>query len=423
MMKAASAYQEAVSGGRYGKGSGLLGKYDNVRVYWEDWVTGYFVIPHLEKLVEQARQEGRGLRVLDLGCGSGDGYDLLTTLPSPRAGWVTRDTRLLPPSGIEYYLGIDLNEELLEQGRRQYGTSGKVEFARGDFCQGLPVVAGEEGYDLYFTSYGSFSHCNDGELEVLLAEIARQARPGALIVADWLGRYAYEWQELWTHDVDAQPAMDYVISYLSTDQERQGQQFTSFPLRLMTRAEARRVVERAGARSSINLVIEQFSDRSLCIGRHMETQHYNQHARPLRRAVNSLLEPGVRTELGDLRWEYHPREGFAEQNRYLADLAGLWNGLVDFTTRLLEALDAGRDPQQVAVSPGLTAMAGSLQQAAAVAGKMAPDARAWLVERQLALSLRQLEISWQPGEGLGHGFMGIIRVDPHAAGRVTTKRM
>jgi hypothetical protein len=47
------AYTEAVSSGLYAKNSGLVGKYDNVRRYWEDEVTRMFLRPHLQRLIER----------------------------------------------------------------------------------------------------------------------------------------------------------------------------------------------------------------------------------------------------------------------------------------------------------------------------------------------------------------------------------
>ena len=39
------AYTQAATTGKYDKASGLLGKYDNVRRFWEDQLTGLFLRP------------------------------------------------------------------------------------------------------------------------------------------------------------------------------------------------------------------------------------------------------------------------------------------------------------------------------------------------------------------------------------------
>ena len=55
------AYTEAVKSGLYAKKSGLVGKYDNVRRYWEDEITRIFLRPHLQRLIE--RCEKRALNI------------------------------------------------------------------------------------------------------------------------------------------------------------------------------------------------------------------------------------------------------------------------------------------------------------------------------------------------------------------------
>ncbi|TDA66989.1 MAG: hypothetical protein D9V47_11775 [Clostridia bacterium] len=124
------------------------------------------------------------------------------------------------------------------------------------------------------------------------------------------------------------------------------------------------------------------------------------------------MEPWVRTDLATLKLEYHPREGFPDQNRVLAGMAGNWNSLVDFAAALLGALEAGVDPNGMERLAGVPAsLAEGLVTAAEAAGRLVPDARAWCFERQLALALRGLEIEGQVGEGLGHGLVAILRVE------------
>ena len=51
--------------------------------------------------------------------------------------------------------------------------------------------------------------------------MARRTENYALIVCDWLGRYAYEWQSLWTNDLTQNRNMDYVVSYIYEKEERE----------------------------------------------------------------------------------------------------------------------------------------------------------------------------------------------------------
>ncbi len=47
------AYSEAVKSGLYEKQSGLVGKYDNVRRYWEDEITKGSCLTHDGKIVSE----------------------------------------------------------------------------------------------------------------------------------------------------------------------------------------------------------------------------------------------------------------------------------------------------------------------------------------------------------------------------------
>ena len=61
------AYDEALGSGQYQKPGGLLGKYDNVRRFWEDEELGLYLRPYLERVIARKKESGEGLRVLDLG--------------------------------------------------------------------------------------------------------------------------------------------------------------------------------------------------------------------------------------------------------------------------------------------------------------------------------------------------------------------
>ena len=61
------AYTQAATTGKYDKASGLLGKYDNVRRFWEDQLTGLFLRPALNELV--ARKTA-ALERIRMGAGS-----------------------------------------------------------------------------------------------------------------------------------------------------------------------------------------------------------------------------------------------------------------------------------------------------------------------------------------------------------------
>ena len=134
------AYSEAATSGLYAKQSGLVGKYDNVRRLWEDEITRFLLQPHLTRLIERTTSRMRRLRIMDLGCGSADGYELLTGVRHRDADLRDIEVGLLTPNVVGFYKGVDLNDELVEQARSIYGGDSKLAFEQADFTNGLPLA-------------------------------------------------------------------------------------------------------------------------------------------------------------------------------------------------------------------------------------------------------------------------------------------
>ncbi len=414
-MDSGQAYLEAISHGSYSEHvRGLRGKYDHIRIQWEDFITGFYLRPHLEDMVREKRKNGNGgLRIYDLGCGTGDGYELISGLPD-KTKLSRFDNRLIPDDLLEHYKGVDINIELLKEGKNLFGHYDHVDFYKGDFSCGLPLKADEPPFDLYFTSYGTLSHCTDEELVRLFVDIASHAQNGSLIMGDFIGRYSFEWQNLWRHSTEQQPFIDYKINYLYSEEERDNIEVSSFPLRLMTPAEVSAAVSKAAAEAGVELEILRFFDRSLFVGRHIETGTYNNYPQPMRLMTSSLFERGLRTYFPDLRVEYAPREGFDEQNQIYQDLAHCWNRLVDYTMQLMEHYDQGREMLLPETPPTqfipLAKAYQVMRQTVAGSSGLYGDIRADLIESQLGYALRSLEMGLQQGSGLGHGLVAIIKV-------------
>jgi len=413
-MDADDAYLEAIRHGRYSEQvKGLRAKYDHVRIQFEDFITAYFLRPYLEEIVKiKVKDNGEGLRFYDLGCGTGDGYELLSKIAG-KTRLSKFDIRMIQEDMVDHYKGVDLNIALLKEARNLFGHYDHVDFCKGDFSNGLPVEEGEGPYDLYFTSYGTLSHCSDEELEKLFADIARHAHNGSLILGDFIGRYSYEWQNLWTHDPEERHFIDYIINYLYSEEDRDQVEVSSFPLRLMTPDEVNKILERAADKAGVELKVLRYFDRSLFVGRHIETGTYNDNPQQLRLMVSSLFERGLRTYFPDLKVDYKPRPGFDWQNEVLQTLADCWNQLVDYTMVLMEHHDSDEEllpyPPPTKVEPlekAYRVMRQSLEGSRGLYG----DIRADLIEAQLGYALRSLEMNLQKGQGLGHGLVNVVRV-------------
>jgi SAM-dependent methyltransferase len=416
------AYSEAVKSGLYAKKSGLVGKYDNVRRYWEDEITRHFLYPHLRKLINRGQSLMRRIRILDLGCGSADGYELLTGIRYRDPNLQVDKVDLLTPNIVGLYKGVDLNEDLIQQARAIYGGNPKMVFEQGDFTGGLPLSDDEEPYDLYFTSYGTCSHHNEDETLVrLLADIAKRVEDYCVIICDWLGRYSYEWQSLWTNDLSENRNMDYIVSYIYEAEEREARrdELQHLNLRLVSRQEAEEIIAEASQRAGIQINPLNYFDRSVFTGRHMDTAEYNPHAQPIRQAINSLHEPNVRTDSSSLIVNYIPKPGFQFLNDYFEHLQMCWNTLVQYVDHLLETYDEEQQrfpyelpPVPASYPPALREMMERMRKVVDGVGWLGIGLpRENIIEPQLGYALRYLITGLQQGRGCAHGFVGIYEVD------------
>ena len=211
-----------------------------------------------------------------------------------------------------------------------------MQFVQGDLSNGLPDNVKEQPpFDLYFSSYGTFAHFHDDQSTQIIADICRHASSGALFVGDWLGRYTYEWQDLWHHSVEEEYWMDYGISYIYAEEERSQIDIATFPLRLMCQDEIQRIIDNAAAQAGCEIQPVKYFDRSILIGRHMDTHDYNKHSPVMRYPVNSLFEGYTRTDLESLKVDYVPRPGFDSLNQFFEMFFNATNTLVEYTRALL----------------------------------------------------------------------------------------
>jgi SAM-dependent methyltransferase len=412
------AYCQAANTGKYERPAGLLGKYDNVRRFWEDRITADFLAPALGGLSARKTTRDERVRILDLGCGSGDGFDLLTGVSLSESVIGDVHTSALSMEIIDGYIGVDLNEDLILQAEACYGKNPKAGFLQGDLSHGLPPqVEGLDAFDVYFAGYGTLSHFHDEQSVKIIADICRHASDGAVFVGDWLGRYSYEWQDLWHHPVDREYFMDYRISYIYPEDEREHVEVLSFPLRLMNRNEIMALVNEAQRASGVEIKPVRFFDRSIYIGRHMETGDYNKNCPKIRSAVNSLFEQYKRTDLDGLLVDYVPRDGFGDLNTFFKSFFDSCNDLVEYTKRLLAAFDPGKQRipllPEIPVSspePVKEAMETMQRVVEGLGGIAWCEPRANMIEPMLGYCLRKLEMDLQPGSGMGHGLIGVFEI-------------
>lgn len=188
-------YTQAVKEGKYDLYVGnLFGKYDNVRTYWEDQLTRIVLRPFLWNLVENQRSEEQGVRIVDLGCGAGQGYDILTKIDCRDLDLGLQHKRVLPDEDLSLFLGLDISQAMVEKGQTLFSEKPQVQFQQADLSEGLgEIKKSESPFDLYFSSYGSLSHLARQDLVKLLEDVCHHGKDGSLVVMDLIGRYSIEW--------------------------------------------------------------------------------------------------------------------------------------------------------------------------------------------------------------------------------------
>lgn len=407
-------YDQLARSGHYSDSpQGLWGKYDNVRRFWENQISRFIVAPAVERVRSYAASADRGARILDLGCGSGEGWELLTSTSEADA-----DIRLFAADEIDSYHGIDLSPAMIDAAHTRFAHSSRTRFDVGDLTDPRSFLG--ESYDLYYNSYGSLSHLDDAQLAALLDAIAVSQPDACTVIVDVHGQFSPEWPIYWgaTNDPRSPRMRPYDMSWLYPPAEAASHrhEFSDYRIRYWGGRELesflRRLPRVAPRIASLRLI-----DRSIAVGRHVDTGVFNPQATPTRRAVNRLFEFNERAPTADLRFPEIPLAENPDIAAFHSEFAAVWNACIGWFAEVSAGREDGVATDRLArrlpeaLRPALAAIAsaangfGWLQPGAPVAN---------LIQPQFALFLRQLEFQSQRGLGCGHGLIAVLDL----AGRV-----
>ena len=413
---AKKTYEKAVANGFYQRNQGgLQGKYDNVRQYWEDQITRYALHDFIEPLAVSKQYDLSRIRILDLGAGTGEGYEILTSLRKEKDNLASREIDVLPDEILGYYKGIDVSQAMVTEGQRIYEDNSKVEFIVGDLSKGLNVVNSDHPYDIYFSSYGSLSHLNDSEMQLLITDICNHFQDTCIFVVDLVGRYSFEWQPYWNKPgTDETNMRQYSMSYLYPPEMLDKIETERFPLRYWGSTEIDDLVEKIVLDTGCLVSKKQIRDRSVFVGRHMNTREYNPCAQPIRGAVNSLFEYNQRTDLKSLIFNYAPHKDYSKLNHFFDTFQMGWNAVV---YAAIEALEHWNDEKWLKKKSS-NYYNNIVQQAINTVCNVVRnvhwfrmgDPRANVIEPHLGYILRNLEMDFQQGLGAGHGLLCIYEL-------------
>ncbi|HLO87467.1 MAG TPA: class I SAM-dependent methyltransferase, partial [Nostocaceae cyanobacterium] len=262
-MTVQAVYSQAVIDGNYNLENCPNQKHDYVRNIWEDYLFQLVLKSPLFSLYSTRNK----IRILDLGCGTGQGYKLIPLLQSKKFS----------------YVGLDVNPDMIKKGKELFNNITNVEFNEHDLCNGLG--SWKKHFDVYLSSYGSLSYLDDSQLLQILSEIASVAGHGSLVILDLLGRFSLEWPQYWLETSDAVPPYlhDYSISYLSSEAIYK----QPMKMRFWSTEEINNLLKSNPELSNLKFV--KAVDRSVLVGRHTDTREYNSDLPPIRSLVNQLF--------------------------------------------------------------------------------------------------------------------------------------
>lgn len=388
----------------------LVGKKDCMRKYWEDVSIKMILRPYLEPLLASMPK----LRVVDLGAGSGEGLELLTRIPVRTQQRQMQRSFVFGMDDIDVYVGLDVSPSMAEMGRKNYAGRSGVSFQVADLSEGFPLTH-EKPYDLYFSSYSSLSHLTWQELLDLSTQIFRHGHPGSLMVYDMLGRYSPEWPAYWTADPHAQ--LPYNMAYLSSEEERQNLDYPSYQVTFWSGSELQQLTELAARQADRKVSVVELKDRSILIGRHMDTGLFNGHPQKIRYGVNCLFDwehrgatPHLIPDISWLPQSDRPllqeaRQRIEQYHRNWVTVIQLYEALTNNDSKTVKNLiesNTGTLTDDLKMLAWLYRNAGRFPVVDFWASIMGP---------QIACVLRNLEMSLPKGLGCGHGLFAVVQIE------------
>ncbi|MFN6475321.1 class I SAM-dependent methyltransferase [Nostoc sp. DedQUE07] len=371
--------------------------YDYVRIRWENELTKMFLGKHLSGLLVEIGRK-RKMRILDLGCGPGQGFKLLSE--------IMQHQNLSPVGHTVEYVGLDINQSMIQKAEETFGSNKNVTFVRQDLREGLGNINTEKSFDVYYSSYGSLSHLTSEELHKLLQNIVEHTTDYSLVVLDLLGRYSLEWPGFWGQE----PAVyDYTMSWLYPKNTRLN--IEKFPMTFWTGHSLKSL---SSITSGINIL--DVMDRSILVGRHIDTGEYRTGLKPTRSFVNSLFNPLLRTNLEDLIIDKSIITDSNEPliHEFFNTIIEEWNTLIEFCqAKIAKEKIEVKNNLSSSLLKNLTALDNIIEMTESENWKnchLSADPRASFIEPELAYALRNLEYDTQLGIGAGHGLLAILEI-------------
>lgn len=397
----------AVEQGFYGiEKGGFSGKYDNVRKYWEDIITKLVIRDSIEKILEKKDN----IRIIDLGCGSGEGFELLTHIPVSNPIY-NKLHFTLSPDQISSYVGVDICGSMVDQGRKNYQNKDNVRFEQVDLNKGSQLID-KRPFDIYFSSYASLSYLEPDKLQQLVEEIFGHAEKGSVIVFDLLGKYSLEWPKYWN---DNKKMLPYNMAYLIPEELRDKQTNQWHDVCYWEPSGLYSLLDNACKKTGVKIQTVQCIDRSIFIGRHMETGLFDAPKLNYRNGVNHLFDHNHRAEISqllvDIDWYQNVGKTHPDVWARLLDYKEKWNCVITLVDALIHGdnkkISYLIETTPVDISGELKFLTWLYRNA-----HRFPVVDFWanVMGPQIAMILRNLELSMGPALGCGHGLLCVVEI-------------
>ena len=406
-MEKTEFFETAVQQGFYGidKG-GLTGKKDNVRKYWEDISIKTAIRRPILNLLNHKEK----LRVVDLGCGSGEGYELLTHIPPTNKTTIQRDF-VLTDANIQLYLGMDISPSMIKQGKANFSGKDQVQFIESNLATDQSSL-NNEPFDIYFSSYSSPSHFTDTEIKDLIESIFKSNTDTFVLALDLFGKFSPEWPPYWGRK--GAEMLPYNMSWLYPPESHEKTDAENYSVRFCSAAEIRDLIVEAALKTNRQATVKCI-DRSILIGRHMATGFYNQHPQNLRFEVNKFFDRDYRGAVEHLQADISYLDFFKESHpleyQRISYYNKLWNTTISF-------LDALMNKKKILFKKILEQAPDELKEELMMLqwldgnSSRFPVVDFWasIMGPQVACVLRNLEFGLPDGLGCGHGLFCTIEV-------------
>ncbi len=400
-------FETAVKLGFYGvEKGGLFGKKDNARKYWEDVAIKNLLKPLIIELLNRKDK----IRITDFGCGSGEGYELITHILS--AENISQRDFILNHDQIEFYMGLDISESMVNMGNSIYNRNKNMKFVKADLSKDYPFL-NEKSFDIYLSTYSSPSHLTELELTNLVEKVFSHASAKSYLILDLFGKFSPEWPCYW--DKQEKAMLPYNMSWLHLPAVLNPKDVEEYFVKYWDSESLVKILKDIALKLNIKIEV-MTKDRSIFIGRHIDTGYYNSHPQALRYQVNRLFDMDYEGKLDELKLDLSfldpYKEHYPEIMERINDYSNKWNTVINFCIALIEN---NNNLVRVLIESTSDELSEDLKMLAWLyrnSQRFPVDHfLASIMGPQIACVLRNLESNLPAGLGCGHGLFCIVEIN------------